>query len=1069
MEKQKKILCRVRLINWHFFENECITMHGSTLISGENTAGKSTILDAIQLVLTTNTRKFNVAANEKGNRDLKGYVRCKTGNVGETYIRKNAVPANVALEFFEEKTGRYFVLGVHMLSPDEESRVVTRWYAEECRLEDMSFVVHGKAALAEEFRVRGRRIRYIDQNYAARDRFKRRMGNLDDRFFDIIPKSLAFKPMDNVKEFINKFVLSEEKIDVAALRENIETLSELEELLTKSNRQLECLEEIINTYERIEANDYDIKVNDFLLRIAGIDLIREKLAAIEKDIIAKEQMISGLDTKIAQLEKDSAAASEKLLAVNVSVHENKASRLLEELQRKAAAAENGIKEAQMRAGQLKVQVAALEKFLKKLKEAGITPVSAEQLSALVSEHYDDKKYETVEALKLFSKQEMISVHQKRAELAVGLKELDGHIQTLQEKNRRLHKQILTYPENTAKLKGYIEEEFSARGISSKVYILSELLEITDETWRNAVEGYLNTQKFYLVVEPEYYDAALQCYHKNRKNIHSAGIINTGKLTVNQETDNNSLAYVVKSENRYAKAYIDYLLGRVMRCDRVEQLKEHRIAVTADCMLYQGYVVRNIDPKLYRNPYIGQNAFRMQIEQIKAELEEKSAQRSRLRENSIIYDEIIKLEADVNPELIQLYMNAPADLEREKKSLVNIKAELKEAKKDPSLLELEIKKQAIEKELKNVNAALEKFRENKSKASWDIEAGQKQLAEYKARHDSERDSLRALADNDEKAYEEAGKKYSDNRRKKAPETIISNFTPQKSQFQNERIQLTDSLKAQQYTFNYDYSCDFTSGTEGIDEYISAAQKLRTVELVKYEEKLKTAKKECEEIFRSDFLSKMKEHIEAARNEFRNLNKALDNIYYGDDSYHFKITFDRQKEGLYKMITSENNQEGNNLWTAAFEAEYREEISDLFDKLMTRDDKGDRIVAEYTDYRSYLDYDIEIRKKDGSLQKFSDIYGEKSGSETQVPYYVAIAASFYQLYRFGNSVRLMLLDEAFDKMDDERIKAMMDFFNSLDLQVILATPPAKIEIIGEQVGTILTAIRAGRASIVEEYDL
>ena len=59
MEKQKKTLCRVRLINWHFFENECITMHGSTLISGENTAGKSTILDAIQLVLTTNTREFN--------------------------------------------------------------------------------------------------------------------------------------------------------------------------------------------------------------------------------------------------------------------------------------------------------------------------------------------------------------------------------------------------------------------------------------------------------------------------------------------------------------------------------------------------------------------------------------------------------------------------------------------------------------------------------------------------------------------------------------------------------------------------------------------------------------------------------------------------------------------------------------------------------------------------------------------------------------------------------------------------------------------------------------------------
>ena len=89
--------------------------------------------------------------------------------------------------------------------------------------------------------------------------------------------------------------------------------------------------------------------------------------------------------------------------------------------------------------------------------------------------------------------------------------------------------------------------------------------------------------------------------------------------------------------------------------------------------------------------------------------------------------------------------------------------------------------------------------------------------------------------------------------------------------------------------------------------------------------------CEQIFKSDFLSKMKELIENARNEFRNLNKALNNIYYGEDSYHFTISFDKKKEGLYRMITSENNQEGINLWTAAFEEEYKEEMADLFYKM------------------------------------------------------------------------------------------------------------------------------------------
>ena len=49
-------------------------------------------------------------------------------------------------------------------------------------------------------------------------------------------------------------------------------------------------------------------------------------------------------------------------------------------------------------------------------------------------------------------------------------------------------------------------------------------------------------------------------------------------------------------------------------------------------------------------------------------------------------------------------------------------------------------------------------------------------------------------------------------------------------------------------------------------------------------------------------------------------------------------------------------------------------------------------------------------------------EKSGGETQTPYYVAIAASFAQMYSGRETVRILMLDEAFNNMDEDRIESM-----------------------------------------------
>lgn len=1072
MEKQRKILTRVQLINWHYFENEIMSMHGSTLISGENTAGKSTILDAIQLVLTTNTRKFNVAANEKGNRDLKGYVRCKIGNVGETYLRKNTVPANVALEFYEEKTDRYFVIGVHMLSVDEESPVITKWYCEECRLERLSFMTGNRASLADEFRNNGKKIRYIDQKNAAKDRFKRRMGNLDDKFFDIIPKSLAFKPMDNVKDFINKFVLSEEKIDVASLRENIETLSELEALLVRSQKQLQLLEQIINKRDAIDEKDRDIKINELLIAMAEQEkseiYIEKKAKSIRMSTLSIESNIN----QIQQMDKMIADFEQQIIDLNVMINSNQSNKLVEEVKRRLHALESEQTKYQEDEKKFNHQIALLKKYCIALKKLSYHMITLDELWKLQTPIMQSEKSQVIEKIESFQRNELREIQSKDAENRFAMEQLSKEIEELQEKQRSLEKQRLIYPEQPSNLKYAIEKEFQKRQIDSKVYYLAELLEVSDARWQNAVEGYLGMQKFYLIVEPEYYLIALEVYNRQRKHIHSAGIINTRKLPRLSECDNQSLAYVIESDNRYAKSYANYILGRAIRCEDVKEFENYDIAISPECMLYQGYVVRHINPRNYRNPYIGQNAYRTQLVNVKTKLVEKSQDRAKLRETNILYTDILEKEGEVSLDLIRLYAEVPYRLEKNKEAVKAAKLELKEASNDPTLIELNIKLDEKRKECHQMKVDNQALRDENTNLRGRIEQMEQESSEAKEQLRTTTNLLGTEEDRDGLAFKDAREKYQQNRKSKKPAKIVENFSPQRSQFTNERNNLLngqDGLVGLQYRYNQEFTQDFLVGLEGMAEYRQAYQKLKTIEMIRYEERLKSAKENCEEIFKSDFLSKMKEHIETARNEFKSLNKALNQIYYGDDSYRFKISFDKKKEGLYRMITSENNQAGNNLWTSAFEAEYQEEMKELFDKLMTKDDKGQKIVEEYTDYRSYLDYDIEIHKKDGSMQRFSDIYGEKSGSETQVPYYVAIAASFYQLYRYGNSVRLMLLDEAFDKMDDERIASMMEFFSGLGLQVLLATPPAKIEVIGEKVGTVLAAIRVGQNSIVEEYDL
>ena len=85
--------------------------------------------------------------------------------------------------------------------------------------------------------------------------------------------------MDNVKSFINKFILPEKKIDVDTLRENIRNLREMQTILAEVRKQINQLQAILSKYEELKENDKDILIIDILLKLASLADKEQKIEA----------------------------------------------------------------------------------------------------------------------------------------------------------------------------------------------------------------------------------------------------------------------------------------------------------------------------------------------------------------------------------------------------------------------------------------------------------------------------------------------------------------------------------------------------------------------------------------------------------------------------------------------------------------------------------------------------------------------------------------------------------------------------------------------------------------------
>ena len=119
IQQSFKAVTRIVLNNWHYIDAKVLTLHKNiNFFTGHSGSGKSTVIDAMQIVLYANTDGrgfFNKAAADDSDRSLLEYLRGMI-NIGENnqaeYKRNRNFSTTIVLELEQTGSGEKECVGV---------------------------------------------------------------------------------------------------------------------------------------------------------------------------------------------------------------------------------------------------------------------------------------------------------------------------------------------------------------------------------------------------------------------------------------------------------------------------------------------------------------------------------------------------------------------------------------------------------------------------------------------------------------------------------------------------------------------------------------------------------------------------------------------------------------------------------------------------------------------------------------------------------------------------------------------------------------------------------------------
>ena len=1091
-------LKRLKLINWHNFENVTFDCARLTYMIGVNAVGKTTILDAIRYCLTTN-RSFNALGNKKSGRTLQGSVHAKQR--GENaYRRPGRTVAYIGAEFWDSAKRTPFVIAVRVESegPMQELHPGDQtWYLSEdgCTLEQLPFIDPrtGAPSSKENFKPAVGRLSYTRSPGEARDRICRALGigraasPLGKKFNEVFQMGTSMDEIPNFREFLYQYILPQPELDLEALQGDRVELENLHAVLAEAQTRAAALEQIVTYGREAAQKETEALVNRGTALLARAEEAAAGTSRWQEHLAAGKRQHEELTARYAAAKDAEAEARRAYLTAHSAAASGEGralDALSEELSRKKTALDKASRAAaksEAAAGKVQTLLQSLHRsgfpVEKTLWPASLTAETLPQLQAALAglEKPLEEQYfaarQTADAL-------TAEVQAKQAELA----SVSGG------------RWVYPHGDAATKVRDAVNAELQSRGMTPDAKIFCELLSVEDESWQDCVEACLGDRRFDILVPPAHYAAAKSAFVALRDKVGPISLLDAPSIrTANRKADSapaDSLAAQVRSENPLAAQYADTILRRIVCCDTPDTLENYPDSATRDLLRHHPFRLERL-----RTPqrYIGLEARRARAGALAGEMnalaEEVRAAAQAEQNLKAAYSQYQTLLRGTTLEELAALWDARAALTAARAAVEEQAAKLAECRENPLL-------QQLYKEEEVREAAWEAARTAVEQTGGDLRVCEKQITSCETEQQKAVDTAEKSAQAAESffAAHPLVEPLSRSRQQaltgpdKSPRAAAQAAEKAQAKLDDAlTVYLNSTLEPAQRAYNQRYVCDYPLGLAGLEQYRAQHESLVRIDLERYAARLEQAQRDCKDRFRKDILFRMKDDIFNARRQFRELNKVMEQLTYGEEVYRFELgpSRDPQLAAFYQVIVDKGNQQmtdGDSLDNLAATADpvYERQVDELMEKIMADVDENTRArqegrrpenvtLSDYVDYRTYLDYDIKVTNTvSGQQASLSRVSRDSSGGENQAPFYVAICASLLQIYQKSeNSIRLVLLDEAFSKMTSDRIRPMMELFRRMQLQVLLISTVEKSTAIQPYCDITYSIVRHGDVNAIAPF--